>query len=170
METIIQTHETKDWLNDYPHCHGYLLQGYKEAISDMTDNLLLDPRSSKNFHVLNDDFINTPAYFMGVNAQPEKRLLILSCLYVFPGFRGRKLSSHLLNTAKHMVQDKAAIQVAIEEHKIDLLAPFYQKHDFQTTGTLRKNSIGKGYIDYFWSGKKIELIDGPTGTIIKPIN
>ncbi len=66
--------------------------------------------------------------------------------------------------------DKAAIQVAVEEEKIPKLDEFYKKHDFITTGTIRKNSFGRGYVDYFWSVKRMELIDLPNGTIVKPVN
>ena len=64
MGMIIQQDETEDWFKEYPCCHSSLLQDYKEAISDMTDQILIDPRSSKNTHIVNNEFVTQPTYFM----------------------------------------------------------------------------------------------------------
>lgn len=170
MDMVIQKEELRDWFKDYPHCNEFLKQGYQEAISDMTDNILSDPRSSRNTHVVNNEFVNQPAYFMGFEALPEQHLFILSCIYVFPEYRKQGLGTHLINTAKALVKDQGAIQVAVEEEKLPSLNRYYKKHGFITTGTLRKNLLNKGYIDYFWSAKNIELKDIQYGTAVKPID
>jgi hypothetical protein len=45
--TVIEQQETKEWFAECPHCHDLLLQGYKEAISDMTNSVLKDSRATK---------------------------------------------------------------------------------------------------------------------------
>ena len=170
MDMIIQREETEDWFKDHPHCHDLLRQGYREAISDMTGSVLSDPRSSRNSHIVNNDFVSNPGYFMGFEALPDQRLFVLSCIYVFPQYRKMGFGAHLINSSKSLVRDQAAIQVAVEEEKLPVLDAYYRRHDFKTTGTLRKNLLGRGYVDYFWSAKKIELIDLPNATIVKPIN
>lgn len=170
MDMIIQREETKEWFKEHPHCHNLLLRGYKEAISDMTSSVLADPRSSCNSHIVNNEFVSNPAYFMGFETLPDQRLFVLSCIYVFPQYRKMGFGTHLMNSSKALVRDQAAIQVAVEEEKLPILDAYYRRHDFKTTGTLRKNIFGRGYVDYFWFVKKIELIDLPTGTIVKQIN
>ena len=163
MDIVIQPYEMKEFLKQNSHCHNSLLQGYKEAISDMTDSILSDPRSSKNTHMMNENFVHTPKYFIGFVIQPD-RMFVLSCLYVFPEFRGKGLGEEVLNAIQAMVGVQGAIQVAVEEEKLPLLDRFYKKHSFQSTGALRTNVYGKGYVDYFWSGQPIKLIDYPEGT------
>lgn len=170
MDMMVTKAETLDWLNEEPIVATHLLQGYRASISDMTDDLLSDPRSSQNDHLVNRLFSSDPQYFMAFNAEPEKRLLTISSLYVFPHMRNRGIATYLISHAKNWVQDKGAIQVAVEESKLDELAGFYSRQGFQTTGTVHVNPFGKGYVDYFWSGKSIKLCDSPSGTIIKPIN
>jgi len=169
MDSIIENHELADWINDYPRCEDYLLCGYREAISDMTGCLFTDPRSLKNNHIVNNNFENNPAYFIGFNAQPEQRLFVLSCLYVFPEYRHKGFGNHLINVSQSLVRDQGAIQVAVEEEKLELLKPFYEQYGFQTTGTVRTNLLGKGYVDFFWSDKAIRLSDSPNGTLIEPV-
>ena len=135
----------------------------------MTDQILIDPRSSRNTHIVNNEFVTQPAYFMAFETLPEDQLFILSCLYVLPEYRNRGFSSHLINMAKTLVKNQAAIQVAVEEEKLLKLDAYYKKQGFITTGTCRKNSRNIGYVDYFWSAKKIELIDLPNGTAVKPV-
>jgi GNAT superfamily N-acetyltransferase len=156
-DLFIPQEEFSEWLYDEPHLVTPLLQGYSEAISDMGGNLLKDPRSSKNAHVLNPDFAKQQRYFMGVQPLPEQFQLVLSCLYVFPEFRGSGLGKHLINTAKQMIQDKGFIQVAVEEQKIPQLDSFYKNQDFLSTDDIIPNGFGIAYRDYFWSAKKISL-------------
>ncbi|OOE81416.1 hypothetical protein BZG72_11155 [Salinivibrio sp. PR6] len=170
MDMILQREETEEWFEDFPHCHDFFLQGYVEAISDMTESVLTDPRSSRNMHVVNNNFEKEPIYFMGFEARPEERLFILSCIYVFPQHRRSGFGTHLINSAKAMVADQGAIQVAVEEEKLSELDAYYKRHDFKTTGIAKKNAGGRAYVDYFWSGKPIQLIDCPGGTLVKPLN
>lgn len=170
MDMIIQREETEDWFKEHPHCHNWLRQGYREAISDMTSSILTDPRSSCNSHIVNNKFESNPVYFMGFEALPEQCLFVLSCIYVFPQYRKAGFGTHLINSSKAMVRYQGAIQVTVEEEKLAVLDAYYRSHDFITTGAVRKNMLGKAYVDYFWSGKSIKLIDHPNGTIVKPIN
>ncbi|UCV01156.1 GNAT family N-acetyltransferase [Acidovorax radicis] len=154
-DLFVQQEEFSEWLSDEPHLLAPLLQGYGDAISDMGGNLLTDPRSSKNAHVLNPDFAKQQRYFMGF--QHKQFQFVLSCLYVFPAFRGAGLGKHLVNTAKQMVQDKGFIQVAVEQQKIPQLDRFYKDLGFLSTDDIISNGFGMAYRDYFWSGKKFSL-------------
>lgn len=156
-DLFIPQEEFSEWLSDEPHLIALLLRGYSDAISDMGGNLLTDPRSSKNAHVLNSDFAKQQRYFMGFQHIPERFQFVLSCLYVFPAFRGAGLGKHLVSTAKQMVQDKGFIQVAVEEQKILQLDRFYKDQGFLSTDDIIRNGFGIAYRDYFWSGKKISL-------------
>lgn len=156
-DLFIPQEELSEWLSDEPHLVAPLLQGYNDAISNMGGNLLTDPRSSKNSHVLNPEFAKQQRYFMGFQPLPERFQFVLSCLYVFPAFRGAGLGKHLVNTAKQMIQDKGIIQVAVEEQKIPQLDRFYKNQGFRSTDDIISNGFGMAYRDYFWSGKKIFL-------------
>lgn len=170
MNLMVTKAETKNWLTEEPNVAAHLLQGYKETISDMTDDLLTDPRSSQNDHLTNQFFSSDPQYFMAFNPEPEKCLLTISSLYVFPHMRCRGIATTLINYAKLWVQDRGVIQVAIEKHKVGQLNNFYSNLGFQTTGVIHFNAIGVGYVDYFWSGKNIKLDDSPAGTIVTPMS
>ncbi len=171
MDMFIERKETKDWLEDFPYCHSALLSGYKESISDMTNSILTDPRSSRNTHIVNGDFERTPIYFMGFELIPEQSLFVLSCLYVFPGHRNKGYGRHLIDIAKRKVSNQMmAVQVAVEVEKLEKLSEFYTKLGFKTTNAVKTNFLGKSYVDYFWSAKNIKLTDIPIGTVIDPIN
>lgn len=170
MDMIIKKEETNEWLKDYPHCQEFLIKGYREAILDMTNNILSDPRSSKNSYILNNEFENQPIYFMGFESLSEQSLFILSCIYVFPAYRKKGFGTHLINTSKTWVKNQAAIQVAVEEEKIFYLDSFYKNHGFITTGIVKKNMLNRGYVDYFWSANNIQLKDVPAGTVVESIS
>lgn len=169
MGIIVTNEETKDWLMEEPKANEYLLEAYKAAISDMTDDILLDPRSSQNTHLINENFSSDPQYMMAFQAQTEKKLFIISCLYVFPHMRCKGMARFLINQAKLWVRDQGVIQVAVEENQLDRLSSFYSSLGFQTTCHIHFNLLGKGYVDYFWSGKKIRLKNGVAGTIVSPV-
>ena len=72
----IAGNELSDWLNESKAIKNAVLNCYKETISDMSDNLLTDPRSCNNHHIVNPDFLQTPKYMMGFypdlqNNQPQ---------------------------------------------------------------------------------------------------
>jgi len=157
LDIFVPQNEFSEWVSEEPHVVPALLEGYRAAISDMGSNLLTDPRSSKNAHVVNPDFANHPQYFMGFQPMPERHQFILSCLYVFPKFRGVGFAKHLLESAKQMVRDQGFIQVAVEEGKILQLDSFYKNQGFISTDDILQNGSGMAYRDYFWSGKRITL-------------
>lgn len=156
-DMFIPQNEFSEWVYEEPRVVPALLEGYRAAISDMGSNLLTDPRSSSNAHILNPDFSTQPRYFIGFQPLPERHQFILSCLYVFPGFRGKGFAKHLINTAKQMVRDQGFIQVAVEEGKVPELDCFYKNQGFISTDDIIQNGFGMGYRDYFWSGKRITL-------------
>lgn len=156
-DIFVPQNKFSEWMSEEPHVVPALLEGYRAAISNMGGNLLTDPRSSKNDHVVNPDFSNHPQYFMGFQPLPERHQFILSCLYVFPKFRGAGLAKHLLNSAKQMVCDQGFIQVSVEEEKIFQLDSFYKNQGFISTDDIFQNGFGMAYRDYFWSGKHITL-------------
>lgn len=156
-DMFIPQNEFIEWVSEEPHVVPALLEGYRAAIFDMGSNLLTDSRSSKNAHVVNQNFATRPQYFMGFQPLLERHQFILSCLYVFPQFRGAGLAKHLLNTAKQMVRDQGFIQVAVEEEKIPQLDNFYKNQGFISTDDIIPNGFGMAYRDYFWSGKRITL-------------
>lgn len=158
-DMLIQQKEFSKWLSDKPHLVTPLLKGYKEAISDMGSDLLTDPRSSKNTHIMNPGFVTQQRYFMGfqyIGTSGCSRLIV-SCLYVFSMFRRTGLGTHLVSTAKQLVQDKGYIQVAVEKQKIHQLDRFYRDQGFISTDDIFTNASGMAYRDYFWSGKPIAL-------------
>jgi GNAT superfamily N-acetyltransferase len=157
LDIFVPQNEFSEWVSEEPHVVPALLEGYRAAISDMGSNLLTDPRSSNNAHVVNPDFANHPQYFMGFQPMPERHQFILSCLYVFPQFRGVGFAKHLLESAKQMVRDQGFIQVAVEEGKILQLDSFYKNQGFISTDDILQNGSGMAYRDYFWSGKRITL-------------
>ena len=169
MDMLIKNEELTDWLKEQPQVVAPLLQGYKEAISDMSSDLLIDPRSSKNIHIVNPEFETEQKYFMGMEPLPERHQLIISCLYVFPTFRGMGYGKHLIDFAKNLVQDQGFIQVAVEKESIDRLDLFYKNLGFKTTEDIFTNLIGKSYKDYFWSGKEIELTRIGDSIAVKPL-
>ena len=153
----IAENEFSEWLNESEAIKNAVLQCYKETISDMSDNLLTDPRSCNNHHIINPDFSQNPKYMMGFYPDKQNNQFILSALYVFPEYRGNGFGKKLVKTAQSLVQDRGFIQVAVEESEIDNLDSFYTNLGFLTTGDKIPNAIGKVYQDYFWSGKKITL-------------
>ncbi len=60
----IAENEFSEWLNESEAIKNAVLQCYKETISDMSDNLLTDPRSCNNHHIINPDFSQNPKYMM----------------------------------------------------------------------------------------------------------
>jgi GNAT superfamily N-acetyltransferase len=167
-DMLIQQGEFSEWLSEEPHVVPALLEGYRAAISDIGSNLLTDPRSSKNTHVVNAEFRTQPRYFMGFQPFTEKRQFILSCLYVFPQFRGNGFAKHLLDTAKQIVRDQGFIQIAVEEGKIHELDGLYKKQGFISTGDIISNGFGMAYRDYFWSGKRITLSRVGNTIVVQP--
>lgn len=168
-DMLIQNEELADWLSECPQVALPLLEGYKAAISDMGGDLLKDPRSSKNVHVMNPDFATEQRYFMGFQPFTKPHQFILSCLYVYPKFRGNGFSTHLISTAKQMVQDKGFIQVAVEKEKVIHLDSFYKNQGFISTDDTISNGFGMAYRDYFWSGKSITLSRVGNTIVVQPL-
>jgi GNAT superfamily N-acetyltransferase len=107
---------------------------------------------------------------MGYNVDNQNRLLILSCLYTFPKYRNQGYAKLLVEDIKLEVSKGfGTIQVAVERHKLAYLRNFYLKRGFKTTGTIRTNPKGIGYMDFFWSDREFELIDSVMGTLIKNV-
>jgi len=157
LDILVKKDEFREWLAEEPQVILPLLEGYKAAISDMGSNLLLDPRSTGNDHIINPEFSTEPRYFMGYQANRERQEFIISCLYVFPALRGRGHAKRLIDIAKKVVNTGGFIQVAVEESKINELDGFYKKHGFISTNDIIPNALGVAYRDYFWSGRTITL-------------
>ena len=168
-DMLINEKEFPEWLSAEPHLIPPLLQGYREAISDMGYDLLTDPRSSRNTHIVNCEFVTLQQYFMGFQYTPGQHEFVISCLYVFPMFRNLGLGTHLINSAKQFVQDNWFIHVSVEKHKIYQLDSFYRRQGFVTTNDIFTNPLGMAYKDYFWSGKDIELIREGNRIAVKPL-
>lgn len=156
-DMYIPAEELQEWLNESKSVGKHLLQGYRGAISNMTNDIISDPRSANNSHIVNSDFSPNPKYMMGFTPYPSQSKFILSCLYVFPEHRGIGLGTHLIHTAQQLVKDKAFIQVAVEEKQIEFLDPFYKKQGFKTTGDRIKDPAGMVYQDYFWASFPLKL-------------
>jgi GNAT superfamily N-acetyltransferase len=169
-DMLIKEDELVDWVSENPQVIPALLEGYQAAISDMGSNLLTDIRVLKNVHVINDDFLTIPKYFMGFHTIPKSPRFILSCLYVFPEFRGQGLAKRLLNSAKTMVNNKGFIQAAVEEIKINNLDAFYKENGFISTNDIISNSAGMAYRDYFWSLNGIVLSRQGNLIMVQPVN
>jgi GNAT superfamily N-acetyltransferase len=169
IDTIIQNVELKRWLKEHPSCKEYLSQGYREAITDIQKNVFSDPRASINEHVINPDFKINPRYFFSFRTHQNQPLLVICCLYVFPSHRGCGHGTHMLNQVKGMVRDQGVAQVAVEGSKVAKLTDFYLRHGFKTTGVMHTNDLGQSYVDFFWSGKNYNLINGDNQTILEPL-
>jgi GNAT superfamily N-acetyltransferase len=156
-DMYIPNNKLSEWINESDAIKNAVLRCYKETISDMTNDVLNDPRSRHNHHFVNPDFNQNPKYMMGFFPDMENNQFILSSLYVFPEERGKGFGKKLVNAAQSFVTDKGYIQVAVEESEINNLDTFYKKLGFITTGDKIPNDIGKIYQDYFWSGKEIAL-------------
>lgn len=156
-DMYIPNNELSEWINESETIKNEVLRCYKETISDMTDNVLNDPRSNNNHHIVNPDFNQTPKYLMGFFPDMENNQFILSSLYVYPDYRGKGFGKKLVNAAQSFVTDKGFIQVAVEESEISNLDEFYKKLGFLTTGDKIPNVVGKVYQDYFWSERKFSL-------------
>jgi GNAT superfamily N-acetyltransferase len=156
-DMLIPQNEFVEWVSEEPSVVPALLEGYKAAMSDMGNDLLTDFRPSRNNHIVNQDFSTCPRYFMGFHCLPQRHQFLLSCLYVFPKYRGENYAKHLLDTAKKMVRDQGFIQVSVEERKIPQLDSFYKKQEFISTDDIIQTGLGMAYRDYFWSGKRITL-------------
>lgn len=171
MNMIIQSEETKEWFIEEPHSKDAVFKAYKETIPDILDDLLIDPRSSQNTHIVNRDFSHMPRYLAAFNANAETRLLVLSVLYVFPQFRKQGFGSYLVDQLKLIVRDIGVMQVAVNEADIERLHSFYTKRGFITTREIIPNLKGLKYLDYFWSGRKIKIARRPDGVFaIEPVS
>lgn len=167
---IVKSNESEEWFKDKPECHKSLLLGYKETIPLMGDSVIYDIRTRSNDHIVNEDFEITPKFFMSLQPKESENICVLSCIYVFPGFRNKGFSSQLIDTAKNAVGEYAVLQAAVECKKYDELRYFYEKFGFKTTGIKHKDDIGVEYIDFFWSKREMILSDNSKGTGIEFIN
>lgn len=156
MDMFIKKSEVKEWFSEEPHSEKAVFKAYKETITDILNDLLIDPRSAPNSYIVNQDFSTTPKYLAAFTSDQDNHL-VLSVLYVFPEYRNRGYGTHLIQQLQQLVNDSGVIQVAVDDVEIQRLNSFYVNLGFKPTGEIIPNVFGKKYQDYFWSGREIEI-------------
>ncbi len=167
-DIVIQSHELKRWLKNYPSAKDYLAEGYKATISDISKNVFSDNRAKTAHHAINTNFVSEPKYFCSFRQDETQPLVAIHCIYVFPKYRNLGYGKHIVSQMKNYVRDQGILQVAVETEKVELLSEFYLSLGFKTTGVSHINEIGKGYVDYFWSYKPYKLHDEDNQTLLQP--
>ena len=86
-------------------------------------------------------------------------------MFGYPAFRNQGIASYLIQALQQ--QSKLAIQVAVDARK-PRLGKLYFYNGFETLGIEKKDDLGVGYIDYFWSPRPFRLEPTGSGTNIIP--
>ncbi len=161
--TIIPQAETQDWLKDDPRVITHIAQAYRECIPTALNPLTFDPRFLINNHIVNLDFIENPMFLIGFHHLSHT---VLAVLYVYPAFRNQGIGSYLIQALQQ--QTKLTIQVAVDASQ-PRLGKLYCDNGFETLGIEKKDDLGVGYIDYFWSPRPFRLEPTDSGTNIIPV-